>query len=91
MKLNGQHTSLEHSPCIPLFSGANIKPAKREYLSDALTGAATAVVGILKDNIPTEGTSYVSRKMCSSFRPILGAIGKTSKIAGVKCTNCFRV
>ena len=59
MKLNGQHTSLEHPPCIPFFSGANVKPAKRESLSDALTSAATAVVGILKgksDNLPTEGT-----------------------------------
>ena len=82
MKLNGQHTSLEHPPCISFFSGANVKPAKRESLSDALTSAATAVV---------HRRYYVSRETCSSFRPIPGAIGKTSKITGVRCANCFRV
>lgn len=47
MKLNGQHKSMDHPPQIPLFTGTISKP-KRESLSEALTSAATAVVGVLK-------------------------------------------
>ena len=47
MKHNGQHSSLDIPPSIPLFSGTICKPPKRDPLSDALT-SATAVVGYIK-------------------------------------------
>lgn len=56
MKHNGQHSSLESPPSIPIFSGASSKPPKRDSLSDALTSAATAVVGMLKGSDSTTGT-----------------------------------
>lgn len=52
MKLNGQHTSIEHPPQIPLFTGTMSSKPKRESLSEALTIAATAVVGLLKGETP---------------------------------------
>lgn len=45
-KVSGQHESLDHPPQIPLFVGAVKTPTKREdNLTEALTSAATAVVG----------------------------------------------
>ena len=58
MHLNGQHDSLEEPPRIPLFTGSTSsnKGSKRDSLSDALTSAATAVVGILTHKDGTETT-----------------------------------
>ena len=57
MKHNNQHSSLDIPPSMPLFSGTTSKPPKRDSLSDALTFAATAVVGLLKGNDSTSGTA----------------------------------
>ena len=52
MKINGQHESLDAPPNIPIFTGStpNPKATRSDSLSDALTSAATAVVGLLKDS-----------------------------------------
>ena len=52
MKINGQHESLDAPPNIPIFTGStpNPKATRGDSLSDALTSAATAVVGLLKDS-----------------------------------------
>ena len=47
--LNGQHSSLDLPPNNPLFS----KAPKKESLADALTSAATAVVGLIRGDTPT--------------------------------------
>ena len=55
MKVNGQHDDLDTPPQIPLFTSAVKMPNKQgDTLSDALTSAATAVVGI---NINAKGLS----------------------------------
>ena len=46
-------SSLDTPPTIPMFSGATSKAPKRDSLSDALTSAATAVVGLLKGSDST--------------------------------------
>ena len=69
MKLNGQHNSMDHPPQIPLFTGTINKP-KRDSLTEALTSAATAVVGILK------GTPQ------SSPAPVGMSPGKRARILG---------
>ena len=59
MKVNGQHDDLDTPPQIPLFTGAVKMPNKRgDTLSDVLTSAATAVVGMLKGSpaTPTPST-----------------------------------
>ena len=53
MKHNDQHSSLDTPPSIPIFSGTMSKPPKQDSLSDALTSAATAVVGLLKGSDST--------------------------------------
>ena len=53
MKHNGQHSCLDTPPSIPMFSGTTSKPPRRESLSDAITSAATAVVGLIKGNDST--------------------------------------
>jgi len=52
MKINGQHESLDAPPNIPTFTGSrpNPKATRGDSLSDALTSAAMAVVGLLKDS-----------------------------------------
>ena len=52
MKINGQHERLDAPPNIPTFPGwtPNPKATRGDSLSDALTSAATAVVGLLKDS-----------------------------------------
>ena len=52
MKINGQHESLDAPPNIPIFTGStpNPKATRGDSLRDALTSAATAVVGLLKDS-----------------------------------------
>lgn len=54
MHLNAQHPSLDIPPNIPLFGSkpSSIRP-KKDSLSDALTFAATAVVGLLKGGSPS--------------------------------------
>ena len=42
-----------YTPSIPMFSGTTSKPPRRESLSDAITSAATAVVGLIKGNDST--------------------------------------
>ena len=49
MILNNQHNSTDTPPSFPLFNDGP-KRTKRDNLSDALTSAATAVVGMLKGN-----------------------------------------
>ena len=53
IKHNGQHSCLDTPPSIPMFSGTTSKPPRRESLSDAITSAATAVVGLIKGNDST--------------------------------------
>ena len=54
MKVSGQHESLDHPPQIPLFVGAVKTPTKRgDNLTEALTSAATAVVGLVKGSPST--------------------------------------
>ena len=60
MKHNGQQSSLDTPPSIPLFSGTTLKPPKRDSLTDALTSTATAVVGLLKGSNSTDSTSTLS-------------------------------
>ena len=53
MYLNGQHSSLDLPPNNPLFSNYGPKAPKKESLADALTSAATAVVGLIRGDTPT--------------------------------------
>ena len=53
MYLNGQHSSLDLPPNNPLFSNYGPKALKKESLADALTSAATAVVGLIRGDTPT--------------------------------------
>ena len=52
---NGQHDDLDSPPQIPIFTCA-VKTPRRESLSEALTSAATVVVGLLKGS-PVTSTS----------------------------------
>lgn len=72
MKLNGQHNSMDHPPQIPLFTGTMLSKPKRDSLSDALTNAATAVVGILKSN--SQPTNACEEKSMSP--------GKRARVSG---------
>ncbi len=59
MILNNQHNSTDTPPSFPLFND-NVKRAnKRDGLTEALTAAATAVVGMLKGNDPNPNTQSV--------------------------------
>ena len=62
MKVHGQHDSMSEPPPIPLFTG-NV-PSKRtrhEPLTEALTSAATAVVGLLTTkNTPSNSAATMS-------------------------------
>ena len=62
MKLNGQHNSIDYPPQSPLFNGRISKP-RRDSLSEALTNAATAVVGILKGTPGSPSATSVSGTM----------------------------
>ena len=54
MILNKQHKSKDVPPPFPLFKDHTPKhPPKRDNLADALTSAATAVVGLIKGNEPS--------------------------------------
>lgn len=59
MHLSGQHDSLDEPPHIPLFTGSTstTKGSKRDSLTEALTSAATAVVGILSHKDCAESTT----------------------------------
>ena len=63
MKVNGQHDDLDTPPEIPLFTNV-IKSAskQRDSLKDALTSAATAVVGMIRgpQATPTPSTTTLS-------------------------------
>ena len=63
MKVNGQHDDLDTPPQIPLFTNV-IKTAskQRDSLKDALTSAATAVVGMIQgpQATPTPSTTTLS-------------------------------
>ena len=53
MYMNAQHSSLDNPPNNPIFSNYGSKAPKKESLSDALTSAATAIVGMLKGDAST--------------------------------------
>ena len=53
MYMNAQHSSLDLPPNNPLFSNYGSKAPRKESLSDALTSAATAVVGLIRGDAPT--------------------------------------
>lgn len=65
MKVNGQHDDLDTPPQIPLFTNV-VKTAskQRDSLKDALTSAATAVVGMIRGPqatcTPTPSTTTLS-------------------------------
>ena len=73
MKLNNQHDNMEHPPQIPLFTGSIVNKPKRESLSEALTSAATAVVGVLKG----QSESPIIAPAESSMSP-----GKRARVSG---------
>lgn len=60
----GRHDDYEKPPDLPLITGSPtlIKP-KKENLSDAITGAATAVVKLLKSNSHDKGHLIAVRKL----------------------------
>ena len=93
MKLNGQHYSMEHPPQIPLFAGTMTRKPKRESLSDALTNAATAVVGILKGQPPsTSGNSMSPGKRARVSGQYLEHLEKIKQLheSGVLCKDEFQ-
>lgn len=53
MYMNAQHSSLDLPPNNPLFSNYGSKAPRKESLSDALTSAATAVVGLIRGDAST--------------------------------------
>lgn len=53
MYMNAQHSSLDLPPNNPLFSNYGPKAPKKESLTDALTSAATAVVGMIRGDAST--------------------------------------
>ena len=58
MVVNKQYTSLDVPPPYPPFKDQTTKtPGKRDSLSDALTSAAIAVVGLLKGNSASDSPS----------------------------------
>ena len=65
----GQHDSLDEPPRIPLFTGTcGTKGSRRDSLTDALTSAATAVVGILSHKDHAESSSDASGKVSPAKR-----------------------
>ena len=61
MKVNGQHENLDAPPSIPIFNGSTPNPKRGgESLSDALTSAATAVVGLLTKDSDQRGNTAVT-------------------------------
>jgi len=79
MKINGQHESLDASPDIPIFTGStpNPKATRGDSLTDALTSAAMAVVGLLKDSgkgaIANTTPTFVASQKGTCMWPILGS------------------
>ena len=59
MILSNEHNSTDTPPSFPLFNDAP-KRIKRDNLSDALTSAATAVVGMLKGS--DQSSAYLLEK-----------------------------
>ena len=47
MMINKQHDEMDHPPNIPLITGGVNKHARKESLTDAISGAATAFVKAL--------------------------------------------
>ena len=61
MILNKQHKSMDVAPPFPLFKDhAPKNTPKRDNLTDALTSAATAVVGLLKGGEPSDSVSSLA-------------------------------
>ena len=67
MKVNGQHDDLDTPPQIPLFTNV-VKAAskQRDSLKDALTSAATAVVGMMRGPHATPTPSSYSTTLSPS-------------------------
>ena len=59
--MNAQHSSPDLPPNYPLFSNYYLKAPRNESLSDALTSAATAVVGLIRgDALTVTGAAAMS-------------------------------
>ena len=92
MKHNNPHSSLDIPPSMPLFSGTTSKPPKRDSLSDALTSAATAVVGLLKGDDSTSGTALSPGKRARLSGQYLEHLEKLRNLhdTGVPSTDEFK-
>ena len=75
MVVNKQYTSLDVPPPYPPFKDQISKtPGKRDSLSDALTSAATAVVGLLKGNGTSDSPSSSTLSPCKWARVFVASI-----------------
>ena len=72
MHLNAQHSSLDVPPNIPIFGSSSRQ--KKDSLSDALTSAATVVVGLLKGDANVQSPSA---KPSEALSP-----GKRARVSG---------